>query len=178
MRTAIMLGRARQFFSSTSMRNWSPGTTGRRNFARSIPVNMMSLSFAVFHFGQQQRPARLGDGLHNQDSRHDGQVGKVSGKEGLVDGHILDGHDPLLALDLDHAVDQQKGKAVRQDVENIDDVQRGLYRRRGCGRWVSGVGHFLSSGSFSSGAKIILYRDSATEYCENRLPVSQSREAC
>ncbi len=93
-----------------------------------------------------------------------GQVGKVPGKEWFVDGHILDGHDPLLALDLNHAVDQQKGKSVRQNVENIDDVQRGLYRRRGCGRWVSGVGHFLSSGSYrcSLGAKIILYRDSTS----------------
>ena len=99
-----------------------------------------------------------------------GKVGKVSGKEGLVDGHILDGHDPLLALDLNDAVDQQKGKPVGQNAENIDDVQRGLYRRRSCGRRVGGVGHFLSSGSYRYwlGAKIILYRDSAAEYCENR----------
>ena len=88
----------------------------------------------VFHFGQQQRPARLGNGLHNQHPRHDRQVGKVPGKERLVDGHILDGHDPLLALDLNDAVDQQEGKAVGQNMENVDDVQRGLYRRRGCGR--------------------------------------------
>ena len=100
-----------------------------------------------FHFRQQQCPARLGDGFHDQHARHDGQVGKVPGEEGFVDGHILDGHDPLLALDLDYAVDQQEGKPVWQDVENVDNVQRGLYRRRRCGRRVSGVGHFLSSGS-------------------------------
>ena len=93
----------------------------------------------------------------------------MTGEEWFVDGHILDGHNPLLALDLNHPVDQQKGKAVRQDVENVDDVQRCLYRRRRCGRWVSSVGHFLSSASdrYWLGAKIILYRDSAAEYCEN-----------
>jgi hypothetical protein len=114
---------------------------------------MMSLSFGS---------SSLGNRFHNQDPRHDGQVGKVPGEEGLVNRYILDRHDTLLALDLNHAVNQQEGKAVGQDTENIDNVQRGVYRRRRCGRWVSGVGHFLSSGSYR-GAKIILYRDSATE---------------
>src|SRR5580704_11723629 len=69
----------------------------------------------------------------------------------------------MLALDLNHTVDQEERKSVGQNVENINDVQRGLCRRRGCGRWVSGVGHFLSSGSCCQEAKIILYRDSAAE---------------
>ncbi len=102
----------------------------------------MSLLLRFFHFRQQQRSPRLGDGLHNQNPRHDGQIGKVPGKKGLVDGHVLDGHDPLLALDLDHAIDQQEGKPMGQDTENIDNVQRGLYRRRGRGRGLSGIGHF------------------------------------
>ena len=57
---------------------------------------------------------------------HDREIGEVSGKEWLVDGDVLQSHDPLLALDFDYAVDQQKRKPVRQNTENIDDVQRRL----------------------------------------------------
>ena len=55
-----------------------------------------------------------------------GRLGKCPAKKRLVDGDILDGHDALLALDFDYAVDQKKGKAVRQNIKNVDDVQRGL----------------------------------------------------
>ena len=34
--------------TSTSMRNWSPGLTGRRNLARSMPVNSNSLCSRCF----------------------------------------------------------------------------------------------------------------------------------
>src|SRR5215472_1174502 len=40
---SIRPARGRNDSTSTSIRNWSPGVTGRRNFARSIPVNTTSL---------------------------------------------------------------------------------------------------------------------------------------
>src|SRR5437868_336865 len=70
----------------------------------------------------------------------------MSGKEGLIDGDVLDGHNALLALYLNHTIDQQKGKPMRQNAENIDDIQRGLARRRRRGHRVSGIGHFVLPG--------------------------------
>jgi hypothetical protein len=129
------------------MRNWSPGTTGRRNRARSTPVNMMSLLLRSSISVSSSAPPAWAMASTISTPGMMGRLGKCPGKKRLVDGYILERHDALLALNLDHSVDEQKRKAVRQDLENIDDVERGLYRRRGCGRWMSGVGHFLSSGS-------------------------------
>src|ERR1700693_5524925 len=82
----------------------------------------------IFHLGQQQRPARLRDGFYNQHARHYGQPGKVSHKKGFVDGDILDGNNALPALQIQHAIDQEKGIAVRQDLQNLVDVEPGLRR--------------------------------------------------
>ncbi len=49
-------------------------------------------------------------------------AGKVALKEGLVDGDILDAHDPPGTLDLDDPVYQQKRVPVRDDVEDPADV--------------------------------------------------------
>src|SRR5579884_746782 len=43
MRTAMREATALQLSVSTSIRSWSPGTTGRRNLAFSIPVNTINL---------------------------------------------------------------------------------------------------------------------------------------
>src|SRR2546426_8674307 len=99
------------------------------------------LLVAILHFGQQQRTASLRDGFHDQHPRHDRHPGKMPGKERLVDSDILDGHDPLLALEIDHTVDQQEWEPVRQDAKNIVDVQRSLSRRRSLDGRVSRLAH-------------------------------------
>ena len=70
----------------------------------------------------------------------------MSGKEGLINGDVLDGHNALLTLHLDHTIDQQKGKPMWQDAENINDVQRGFVRRWSHGHRVSRVGHLRLPG--------------------------------
>ena len=39
-------------------------------------------------------------------------------KKGLVDGDVLDGDNPLFALQFQNAVDQQKRIAVRQNLQD------------------------------------------------------------
>ncbi len=131
----------RDFYAKLITRNYRTAKSGPLDTSEHD-----ELAAAVLDFGEQERAASLRDGFHDQYARHDRQVGEVSGKERFVDGYILDGHNPLLALDLNHTVDQQKGKTVGQDAEDVDDVQRCLVRRRGRGCRVSGVGHFLLPG--------------------------------
>ena len=71
-------------------------------------------------------------------------------KERLIDGDVLNGDDALLACDVNHTIDHQKRKAVRQDAKNVIDVQRSF--GWSFGRRVS-IAHWVTSG-----AKIILYR--------------------
>jgi hypothetical protein len=68
---------------------------------------------AVFDFGQQQCAASLRNGLDNQHAGHDGQAGKMSGEERLVNRHVLDGDNSLFSLEFQHPVDQQHRIAVR-----------------------------------------------------------------
>ena len=89
---------------------------------------------SVFHFGEQQRSSGLGDGLDDQYSRHDGKVGKVPGKERLVDGDVLDGHDSLPAGQINDAVNEQEGIPMRQDFQDIVNVELDMLCR-GNFRW-------------------------------------------
>ena len=43
-------------------------------------------------------------------------------KEWLIDSHILNGHNPLLALQLHHPINQQKRVAMRQNRLDLVDV--------------------------------------------------------
>ena len=86
------------------------------------------LALAVLHFGEQQDSASLGHRLHDQDTRHHWEARKVSGKERFIDGDIFDRDDALPARKVNHAVDQQERKTVREDALDIIDIQRSLGR--------------------------------------------------
>ena len=50
----------------------------------------------------------------------------MSHKELFVDGDILDGHDSLLALQFEYAINEQQGIAMRQNFQQVVDVEPGL----------------------------------------------------
>jgi hypothetical protein len=93
------------------------------------------LIFAVRNFLQQQDAAGLGHRLHHQHAGHDRIAGEVAVEERFVDGDVLDGHDPLGALELDDAVDQQKRIAVGQKFHDLPNVQCLIFRRHSRLRW-------------------------------------------
>ena len=98
--------------TSTSMRNWSPGVTGRRNLAFSMPVKTASFfSRSGISFSMMMAPAWA---IASTTSTPGMMriAGKVALKKGLVHGHILDGYQALAALELDDSVNQQKRVAV------------------------------------------------------------------
>src|SRR6266567_3773224 len=64
------------------------------------------LMLTVWNLGKQQRSARLRNRLNNQHPGHDRQARKMSLKKWLVDRNVLDGHNPLLALEVKHPVNQ------------------------------------------------------------------------
>jgi len=108
------------------------------------PGEKYQLALAVLHFGEQQDSASLGHRLHDQDTRHHWEAGKVSGKERFIDGDIFDRDDALPARKVNHAVDQQERKTVREDALDIVDVQRSLGRRGGFGCRLNSVSHSVS----------------------------------
>ena len=79
-----------------------------------MPVKEHQLGGAVGDFHQQQSAAGLGNCFHNEHTGHYRGPGKMTGKEGLVDGHILDGGDALFANVVGDPVDQQKRETMRQ----------------------------------------------------------------
>lgn len=117
------------------------------------------LVLTVFHFGEQQDSAGLGHCLHDQHTRHDWCAGKVPGEERLVDGYVFDGHNPLLAIEVDDTVDQQKRKTVRQKTLDVIDVERNFGRDGTVGGSMNSIGHsfLVTTNSERWRAKIILY---------------------
>ena len=57
----------------------------------------------------------------------------MAGKEWLIDRHILDGDNLLLALNLQDPVNQQKRVAMRKDGLDLVDIER-AGRGLGCRR--------------------------------------------
>ncbi len=94
------------------------------------------LTLTVWNLGQQQRSARLRNRLDDQNSGHDGQIRKVSGKKWLVDRHVLDCHNPLFAREINYPIDQQEWIPMGQDAQNILNVELDvLFRGRFGGNW-------------------------------------------
>lgn len=63
----------------------------------------------------------------------------MTGKKWLVDSDVLDRHDALLARKVDNPIDQQEGKAVREDLAYLVNVER--YLRGSFGYGLSSFGH-------------------------------------
>src|SRR5579863_3448838 len=80
------------------------------------------LVVAIADFFEEQNGAGLRHRLNNQDARHDRISGKVPVEERLVDGDILDGDNALGALDLDYAIEQKHGIAMRQQFQNAANI--------------------------------------------------------
>ena len=96
----------------------------------------------VWNLGQQQCSARLRNRLDDQNSRHDWQAGKVSLNKWLIDRNVLDRHNSLLALEINYTVNQQKRIAMRQNLENVVNIQPNVLRpRRGSFRILCGTNH-------------------------------------
>ena len=102
-----------------------------------------NLFLAVLELTEQQHSAGLRHGFYDQHAGHYRKIGKVSGKEMLVDGDILDSHNPLLAGQFHDPVNQQKWVTMRQDLENVMNVEG---RARGwsakCGLSIFRHNHF------------------------------------
>src|SRR5207244_3132837 len=71
------------------------------------------LAVAILYAFQHQHAGGLRHGLNDEHAGHDRKIGKVPVEEGLVGGNVLDADDAL-RLELDDAVDQEHGIAMRQ----------------------------------------------------------------
>ena len=73
---------------------------------------------------QHQRTRRLRHGLDEKNARHHRAAWEMPLEEWFVDGDILDRRAALLAVEIDHLVNQQKGIAVRQQLHDACDIRR------------------------------------------------------
>jgi hypothetical protein len=48
----------------------------------------------------------------------------MTGKKRLIEGHVLQGHEIIVALKVQYSVDQQKRVTVRQMTEHLMDIHR------------------------------------------------------
>ncbi|MGC4080706.1 MAG: hypothetical protein QM736_00945 [Vicinamibacterales bacterium] len=61
----------------------------------------------------------LGERLDHQDGRQEWRAGKVTGKEFLVDGDVLDSHQTPPRIVLENGVDEHRRIAVTQALERL-----------------------------------------------------------
>ena len=52
----------------------------------------------------------------------------MAGKKRFIDGYVLQSDDALLAGEVNNPVNQQKREAMRQDAQDVVDVQRSFGR--------------------------------------------------
>jgi hypothetical protein len=65
------------------------------------------------------QPPHLGHGLHDENTRHHRCLGIMSLEKGLVDGDILDRHNPVTFFTLQHPIHHQKRIAMGQESLNL-----------------------------------------------------------
>ncbi len=73
----------------------------------------------------RQNAADLREGLHDEDTGHDGARWKVSLKPGLSHGHAFVAEDALAGDDLRHSIDQNERPPMGQNREDAVDLDRG-----------------------------------------------------
>src|ERR1043165_4589063 len=76
------------------------------------------LFIAVFDLAQSIDRADLRHRFDDEHAGHDGRAGKMSLKEGFVDGDLLEADDALARHKLDDAINEQERIAVRDDLLN------------------------------------------------------------
>ena len=72
---------------------------------------------------EREDAAGLRECLDDHHAGHHGPVGKMAGKERLVERHVLDGVDELTRLAVDHPVNEQERIPMRQLVHDRFDIQ-------------------------------------------------------
>ena len=97
----------RCFIKFSSRRSWSPGTTGLRKRALSMPEKNRSFVFFGFERKHTDSPS-LGHSFNDQDTRHDRKSGKVALKKGFINGDIFYAHDVLSGIEFKDPVNQNK----------------------------------------------------------------------
>src|SRR5687768_11173509 len=80
------------------------------------------LGCRVLHHGHHENSTDLRHRLDQQYARHNRLPGKVSLKERLVDGHVLQAYNPLPRLELDDTVHEQKRISVREELQDLLNV--------------------------------------------------------
>ena len=65
----------------------------------------------------------------------------MSSKKGFVDGDVLERHNALLPGQINNPVNQQKREAMRQDAENVLNIQVNMFLCRDFSYGWGGVGH-------------------------------------
>jgi len=162
-----MRGRCRQFFSSLRC------ATGRRAHrpAKLRPLDAgehdeLSCRSSLQIAATPRPPGRMASTISTPGMM--GRLGKCPAKNGsLMVTFLMATIRCLRWISTTRSI-SKKGKRVRQDVENVGRCPAWFLPAPELRRWVSGVGHWVLVRLWSSGAEIILYRDSATEYCEKQ----------
>ena len=72
------------------------------------------LLITILDFAQSENGAALSHRLNHQNARHDRSTGKVALKIFFVDADLFDADDTLARNELDYAVDEEEGIAMRQ----------------------------------------------------------------
>ncbi len=120
----------------TSSSSRSPGTTWRRNRARSMPPNSGQLAGEA-GIGQDGHAAQLGQRLDHQHPGKGRPAGEVTGEERLVAGQLPTAGGRLTGLDGSQLGHEEERIAVRQVVFGSHDC-RG-YRSGGPGGLLAGA---------------------------------------
>lgn len=94
--------------------------TAEASFVDTREVDVLAV--AVLDLAEDEDTGDLSEGLDDQDSGHDGEVGEVAGEVRLVGGDVLDAGDVVVA-DVEDTIDEQEGVAMGQQGADREDVK-------------------------------------------------------
>src|SRR5262249_7136451 len=86
---------------------------------------------------RDQQQAALGEGLHHDGARHEGELREMSREEVLVAGDVLDAPDALTRLQFEHAIDEQERVSVWDQARDLVERDHRAASSFPCSRSIS-----------------------------------------
>ena len=118
-------------------------------FINTHKVNQRVLQILVrISRGEQpENGARLRHAFNGQHSRHDRRTWEMTIEKRLVDADVLDGNKPLVQVDLENSVDQEKRISMRKNPHDLGDSEFVHYFLAGSAGFGSGAFGVAAAGA-------------------------------
>ena len=117
--------------AATHIRDMTLELQGVTRHNLTLPLHAIGLeevcrvALGILNTAEHQDAAALCQRLDDEHTRHNRLLGEVTHKEWLVHRYLLDTADVVL-VDVEHTINKQEWRAVREELLNLVDIQQRL----------------------------------------------------